>query len=381
MRAAVGLLMLLELASVGLAEETLTVQDETKTSRGGDDAPATKVIEVTGASYDKLLRKETLALLEVYSPKCYHCQQLESAYAHAASVLADEAAPIPLARINIDTEKEFIEQKFPNIEGTPLLVVLREGREVERLKYGGQAGAVEGEKIITAMREIALAPHGSNEVKELSELSDLRIGRGLQGAIVVSKPIGEAMVVAVLEAPPATKAQDGLAEDGDGKEDTAPRPVQALFGSITRTMKQKIGFAHTYSDELRADLKAKKANMLLLLEAPYLAHGRDTSLLASLDLDEVVQRHTTGADVDLRAATETVKDWILHNAKPSVGILTQRSFGSLYRLHRPLLVAFVEGDMHEPEATTTQFTERARKHHTMLRKLVGDNTWKEDGLE
>ena len=121
--------------------------------------------------------------------------------------------------------------------------------------------------------------------------------------------------------------------------------------------------------------------MLLLLEAPYLAHGRDTSLLASLDLDEVVQRHTTGVDVDLRAATETVKDWILHNAKPSVGILTQRSFGSLYRLHRPLLVAFVEGDMHEPEATTTQFTERARKHHTMLRKLVGYNTWKEDGLE
>jgi uncharacterized protein YcaQ len=148
-------------------------------------------------------------------------------------------------------------------------------------------------------------------------------------------------------------------------------------------MKQKIGFAHTYTDGLRADLKVKKPNMLLLLEAPYLtaASARDNSLLASLDLDELVQRHITGESVDLRAATEAAKEWILQNAKPPVGILTQRSFGSLYRLHRPLLVAFVEGDMHEPESSTTDFTERARKHFTMLRKLVRDDTWKEDGLE
>jgi thiol-disulfide isomerase/thioredoxin len=371
------------LAALGRAEEQLTVELGSASPGGEVGAPSpTRVIEVTAARYDKLLRKEPLALLEVYSPGCYHCQQLEPAYAHAASVLVNEAVPIPLARINVDTEKEFVDQKFPNIEGTPMLVVLREGREVERLKYGGQ-GALEGEKIITAMRELALAPHGSNEVKELSELSDLRVGKGLQGAIVVSKPIGEAMVVAVLESPPVTKAQGESAEDSGVKEDAAVDPVAALFGSVTRTMKQKIGFAHTYTDGLRADLKVKKPNMLLLLEAPYLtaASARDNSLLASLDLDELVQRHITGESVDLRAATEAAKEWILQNAKPPVGILTQRSFGSLYRLHRPLLVAFVEGDMHEPESSTTDFTERARKHFTMLRKLVRDDTWKEDGLE
>ena len=371
------------LAALSLAEEQLTV--ESASSSAGEEVGApSKVIEMTAARYDKVLRKEPLALLEVYSPGCYHCQQLEPAYARAASVLANEAVPIPLARINVDTEKEFVDQKFPNIEGTPTLVVLREGREVERLKYGGQ-GALEGEKIITAMRELSLAPHGSNEVKELSELSDLRVGKGLQGAIVVSKPIGEAMVVAVLESPPrtTTKVQDESTENSGAKEDTTVHPVTALFGSVTRTMKQKIGFAHTYSDELRAQLKVKQPNMLLLLEAPYLAaaSSRDNSLLASLDLDELVQRHTTGESVDLRAATEAAKEWILQNAKPPVGILTQRSFGSLYRLHRPLLVAFVEGDMHDPESSTTEFTERARKHYTMLRKLVRDDTWKEDGLE
>ena len=92
---------------------------------------------------------------------------------------------------------------LPRTDPRRLLVVLREGREVERLKYGGKTGAEEGEKIVTAMRELALAPFGSNEVKELSELSDLRVGRGLQGAIVVSKPIGEAMVVAILQPQPA----------------------------------------------------------------------------------------------------------------------------------------------------------------------------------
>ena len=132
------------LAALGLAEEQLTV--ESASSSAGEEVGApSKVIEMTAARYDKVLRKEPLALLEVYSPGCYHCQQLEPAYARAASVLANEAVPIPLARINVDTEKEFVDQKFPNIEGTPTLVVLREGREVERLKYGGQ-GALEGEK-------------------------------------------------------------------------------------------------------------------------------------------------------------------------------------------------------------------------------------------
>lgn len=83
----------------------------------------------------------------------------------------------------------------------------------------------------------------------------------------------------------------------------------------------------------------------------------------------------------MRAATEQVKDWVLQNVKPRVGILTPRSFGALYRLHRPLLIAFVEGDMHEPETATTEFTALARKHYGMLRKVVRDETWSEDGLD
>lgn len=71
-------------------------------------------------------------LLELYSADCYHCQQLEPHYARAAAVLAQEAeGPITLARMSVDTEKEFVEQNF-KMEGTPTLIVLRDGREQER---------------------------------------------------------------------------------------------------------------------------------------------------------------------------------------------------------------------------------------------------------
>ena len=279
------------IAPLPRAEEELKVESAPAagSASGGSAAAPTQVIEVIAPTFDKLLKKEALALIEVYSPDCYHCQQLEPAYAHAASVLAGEAVPIPLARINIDTQKDFVEQKFPNIDGTPLLVVLREGREVERLKYGGKTGAEEGEKIVTAMRELALAPFGSNEVKELSELSDLRVGRGLQGAIVVSKPIGEAMVVAILQPQPEEAEAEGESEAQAGGDATASQPVTALFSSVTRSLKQKIGFAHSYEPDIREALKVTKPNMLLLLEAPYLSAAApgEKSLLASIDLDEV----------------------------------------------------------------------------------------------
>ena len=52
-----------------------------------------------------------------------------------------------------------------------------------------------------------------------------------------------------------------------------------------------------------------------------------------------------------------------------MGILTPRSFGSLYRNLRPLLIAFVEGDMYDPQASTTTFTDRAEQSFKLLRRL------------
>ena len=57
-------------------------------------------------------------------------------------------------------------------------------------------------------------------------------------------------------------------------------------------------------------------------------------------------------------------------AAPRVGILTPRSFGAFYRNLRPLMIAFVEGDMFEPESGTTAFTDHAQAQFKLLRKLT-----------
>ena len=218
-------------ATPSLAEEGLEVSDDAAAA-----AKKSHVLELTAASFDAQLRKLPLALVEVYSSQCFHCQQLEPGLETAAEQLAAEAVPIPVARISVETEGAFVEQKFKDMAGTPLLVVFRDGREVERLSYGGKSAPEESEKIVLQMRELALAPAGSNEVKDMVELNNLRNGVGLQGAIVVSKPIGETMVMALLES-----------EDGD-------KAVASLHTACTRALKNKIGFAHSYAPKVTEGL-------------------------------------------------------------------------------------------------------------------------------
>lgn len=104
------------------------------------------------------------------------------------------------------------------------------------------------------------------------------------------------------------------------------------------------------------------------------ASGGGNPLLATLDLDATAS--TPSASLQEKA--DIVKKWITDHAVPDVGILTPRSFSALYRMHRPLLIAFVEGDLEEPAevSPTTSFTERAAGHYRMLRQLV--NTESED---
>ena len=320
-------------ATPSLAEEGLEVSDDAAAA-----AKTTHVLELTAASFDAQLRKLPLALVEVYSSQCFHCQQLEPGLETAAEQLAAEAVPIPVARISVETEGAFVEQKFKDMAGTPLLVVFRDGREVERLSYGGKSAPEESEKIVLQMRELALAPAGSNEVQDMVELNNLRNGVGLQGAIVVSKPIGETMVMALLES-----------EDGD-------KAVASLHTACTRALKNKIGFAHSYAPKVTEGLSQSlgwkvrslktrsyahtnrreqasflpcvwqgKKNTLLLLTAPFLAPTKSEHLLATLDLSQTAK---------LDNPEEVAIQWILDNAAPKVGLLTPRSFGG-FRPHAP----------------------------------------------
>eukprot|EP01050_Picozoa_sp_SAG11_P015034 SAG11_NODE_1911_length_4079_cov_1.842462_4_plen_331_part_00 len=237
------------------------------------------------ARFDARLKPEPLVLLQLYSAGCYHCQQLEPHYEAAAAILAKEGTgPIPLARMNLDTEEEFANKKFPNIEGTPTLVVLREGREQDRLGYSGK-GADEVERIVQAMREQAFSPFGSHEVATNDELHELRSGLGLQGAIQASKPLGHALVFAVLD----------READGDSSA------VQQMYSKLAAVVKKKIGFAHSYSEKLAEHFQVH-SNTLIVLSAPHLGATTEERL-GVFDLKAAAE---LSPQVAIDAATEFI---------------------------------------------------------------------------
>ena len=79
--AAASLLLL----GFGLAEEELTVSSaegsagKGKGVGGRPSAGPSAAIEVTAREFDALLKKEPLALVQLYRPDCGYCQQLEPA--------------------------------------------------------------------------------------------------------------------------------------------------------------------------------------------------------------------------------------------------------------------------------------------------------------
>jgi protein disulfide-isomerase A4 len=75
-----------------------------------------------------------------YNSSCGHCIRLAPNYEKAARILSEEAAPIPLAKVDASVEQELSEQY--KITGYPTLFVFRKGRHY---KYKG-GREVDGKK-------------------------------------------------------------------------------------------------------------------------------------------------------------------------------------------------------------------------------------------
>ncbi len=87
------------------------------------------VVSLEKSTFDDFVNNNDISLVEFYSPHCGHCIKLKPIYEKAAKILAAYASPIPLAKVDVSTEKD-LSEKY-KITGYPSLRIFRRGRDYE----------------------------------------------------------------------------------------------------------------------------------------------------------------------------------------------------------------------------------------------------------
>jgi len=86
--------------------------------------PKSEVIELTTDTFDSMVNKEAIMLVEFFAPWCGHCKKLKPEYEKAARMLKDEQ--IPLATVDATVEKD-LAKRF-DVTGYPTLKIFRNGK-------------------------------------------------------------------------------------------------------------------------------------------------------------------------------------------------------------------------------------------------------------
>jgi len=100
------------------------------------EPPKSEVIVLTEASFDEVVNKEPIMLVEFFAPWCGHCKKLKPEFEKAARELADDG--VKLATVDATVEKE-LGKRF-DVSGYPTLKIFRNGKmsdyKGERTKDG-----------------------------------------------------------------------------------------------------------------------------------------------------------------------------------------------------------------------------------------------------
>lgn len=93
-------------------------------------------------TYDALIRKSPVSLIEFYATWCPHCQAMQPIVDQIKEVVAGK---IDVYQLDIDKNGDAAENE--EVEATPTFIIYRDGREVWR-----QSGEMDGEVLLSRLK-------------------------------------------------------------------------------------------------------------------------------------------------------------------------------------------------------------------------------------
>ncbi|MDD6280283.1 MAG: thioredoxin family protein [Muribaculaceae bacterium] len=93
-------------------------------------------------TYDELIRKSPVSLIEFYATWCPHCQAMQPIVDQIKEVVAGK---IDVYQLDIDKNGDAAENE--EVEATPTFIIYRDGREVWR-----QSGEMDGEVLLSRLK-------------------------------------------------------------------------------------------------------------------------------------------------------------------------------------------------------------------------------------
>lgn len=93
-------------------------------------------------TYDELIRKSPVSLIEFYATWCPHCQAMQPIVDQIKEVVAGK---IDVYQLDIDKNGDAAENE--EVEANPTFIIYRDGREVWR-----QSGEMDGEVLLSRLK-------------------------------------------------------------------------------------------------------------------------------------------------------------------------------------------------------------------------------------
>jgi len=126
------LLLVVLFSSYSLCEDASTEEkpqaEEVKEAESTEDVVIEEdggVLILTEKNFDKVLKENSIILVEFYAPWCGHCKQLAPEYSKAALTLKTSTPPVPLGKVDCTVEKE-LGNRF-DVQGYPTLKLFKDG--------------------------------------------------------------------------------------------------------------------------------------------------------------------------------------------------------------------------------------------------------------
>jgi thioredoxin 1 len=133
-----------------------------KSTQGNAGASGQHILTVTDANLEKITRENQLILIDFWNERCEYCEALAPVIEGLA---ADYGGRVAFGKLDVDANRR-TQMRF-NVQAFPTLLILKNGREVDRI-----IGCVPREHIEAALqKQLASADAPEKTSKEVSNRS------------------------------------------------------------------------------------------------------------------------------------------------------------------------------------------------------------------